>query len=144
MEIKEKIALLFILICAVYDCKTKEIPVWIITLFGTIAIIIMAASGNKEDVMPVIYAFVPGAFLLLLSLCTKESVGYGDGFVVLVIGLLVGFAPCVSAVCAAFVLSGIFSFFLLILHRINVKSRLAYMPFLAAGLGVVIFGKYIL
>ena len=84
-----------------------------------------------------IYSLIPGAFLLAISLCTRESIGYGDGWTVLALGILLGLWKCFVVVFAGFLFSAIFSLILLVLRRVNGKSRLPFLPFITMGLGVV-------
>lgn len=138
MQNEYLIAILFISVCAFFDIKRKEIPVLLIMIFGIVSIILVGISDNP-DWMMILYSLIPGAALLTLSLCTRESIGYGDGFVVLVLGVLLGLSKCLSCVFLGFFLLSACSLLLLVLRKVNGKSRIPYMPFLAAGLGVVLF-----
>ena len=70
------------------DIKEKKISVIHVLLFGLMACIYRIVAGGEWK--SVLYASIPGVFLLMVSLCTKESIGYGDGWTVLAMGLLVG------------------------------------------------------
>lgn len=128
----------FIAICCIFDIRKKEIPVFIIVAFGLLSLIAVAIA-QKPELYSVLYSLIPGAVMLGLSLCTKESIGYGDGFVVLVLGVLLGFVECVFVVLAGLFLSAVVGLVLLVFKKVRGKSRMPFMPFLAAGLGVVFF-----
>ena len=128
----------FIAICCIFDIRKKEIPVSIIVAFGLLSLIAVAIA-QKTELYSVLYSLIPGAAMLGLSLCTKESIGYGDGFVVLVLGVLLGFTECVFVVLAGLFLSAVVGLVLLVFKKVRGKSRMPFMPFLAAGLGVVFF-----
>lgn len=132
------IAAAFMAICCVFDIRKKEIPVYIIMVFGIVSLVIVAIK-QKPELYSALCSLIPGAVMLGLSLCTKESIGYGDGFVVLVLGVMLGFAKCTVAVLAGLFLSAIAGLVLLVLKKVRGKSRMPFMPFLAAGLGVVFF-----
>lgn len=139
MEKEYVLALVFVISCALFDLKVKKIPSILLLGFGAVSVVFWLTAGTagwKEA----IYALVPGAAMLALGLCTKESIGYGDGFAVLVLGFLTGMVRCLAAVFIGFLLAAVCGLLLLALKKVNGKSRLPYMPFLAAGLGVVLYG----
>lgn len=131
-------AIIFILIGTIFDIKKKEIPILLIVIFGIVSIALAVRVENQNWQM-VLFSLIPGATMLALSLCTRESIGYGDGFVVLVLGVLLGISKCLSCVFLGFFLSSVYSLLLLVFKKVNGKSRFPYMPFLAVGLGVAIF-----
>lgn len=133
MSINSMLAIIFLVICAVYDLKTKTIPVWLLILFALSGFI--PTIRNLEE--PFWLAFLPGAVLLAIGYCTKESIGFGDGVIVLILGLFTGYRLCLSSVIAGFVLTAVFSAALLICKKANRKSRVPYIPFLTAGFGVM-------
>lgn len=128
------IAAFFMLISTVTDIKNKTIPISVMILFGIFAAV-YAVIGNKH-ILEIIYSLTPGAFLLALSLCTRESIGYGDGLLVMVLGVLVGFSICLLTVISGMIISGVFALILLIFRKVNGKTRLPFIPFLTMGLGV--------
>lgn len=139
MEKEQITALLFVFICSVSDIRKKKIPLMVIIVFGTVSVLFLAA-GEERPWKEALYALAPGMGLLALAFCTGEGIGYGDGFAVLVLGLLVGALWCLTAVFLGFFLCAVWSLFLLALKKVNGKSRLPFVPFLAVGLGVVLFG----
>lgn len=137
MNVKWIIAIIFMLILTVMDIRKKEISVLLLLIFGATVVFYVAVKGEREA-LSVIYSLIPGAFLLALSLCTRESIGYGDGWTMLVLGLLLGLWECLAVVFVGLVFSAIFSLVLLVLRRVNGKTRLPFLPFVSMGLGVVI------
>ena len=137
MNVKWIIAIIFMLILTVMDIRKKEISVLLLLIFGATVVFYVAVKGEREA-LSVIYSLIPGAFLLALSLCTRESIGYGDGWTMLVLGLLLGLWECLAVVFVGLVFSAIFSLVLLVLSRVNGKTRLPFLPFVSMGLGVVI------
>ena len=72
------ICLIFMTICVITDIRKKEIPVIVVALSGGCALLYTIILGEKEW-SEILYSLLPGACLLFLGLCTKESIGYGDG-----------------------------------------------------------------
>lgn len=129
------ISFTFIAICTAADIRRREIPMIIIVLFGVISLFYIGIWGEREW-LDIAYSLIPGAFLLLLSLCTRESIGYGDGLVTLVLGILMGWKGCMTAVFIGLLASAVFSMALLACRKVKGKSRIPFVPFLAIGLGV--------
>lgn len=140
MQIKWMIAIAFMVVLTAIDIRKKQIPVIILFIFGVTAAFFIVRSGEREGIS-VVYSLIPGVFLLTLSLCTRESIGYGDGWTVLVLGLLLGLWDCVACVFVGLILSALFSLTLLVLRKVNGKSRLPFLPFITLGLGVVVVGQ---
>lgn len=136
IEIEWIICLIFIVICAVIDIRKKEIPVIVLALFGGCALFYTMIWGERTWV-EILYSLMPGFFLLLLGLCTRESIGYGDGLAVMPVGMLIGWKGCIAAVVGGFLFSAVFSLILLVGRKAKGKSRIPFLPFLTVGLGVL-------
>lgn len=139
MNIEYAMAIVFIGICTVFDWRRMEIPALIIHGFGILSLIFSFAC-RRSELHTLLYSLIPGIILLILGFLTRESIGYGDGLAVLVLGILLGIRRCVAAVFAGFILSAIVALILLTFRKVSGKSRLPFIPFLAAGLGVALFG----
>ena len=68
------ICLIFMTICVITDIRKKEIPVIVVALSGGCALLYTIILGEKEW-SEILYSLLPGACLLFLGLCTKESIG---------------------------------------------------------------------
>ena len=130
------IAIVCLSLLSIADIKEKAVPCIFLAVFGMIAFIYAVRSGEKEWIH-ILYSLIPGVFLLMVGMCTKESIGYGDGWVVMALGLLIGADACFVTVCTGLSVSAFFSLILLVLHKVNGKSRLPFLPFLTIGLGVL-------
>lgn len=138
MERNSVLAFVFLIFCSIFDLKNKKIPVILVMFFAGIGMICYFFAEGKS-MMSVLLSLLPGAALLALGHCTRESIGYGDGFIVLVLGLFIGFSRCAASVIAGFFISAMFAIVLLLMKKVNGKSRIPYAPFLAAGLGVALW-----
>ncbi len=134
------IAVVCISILAIADIKEKAVPCVFLAVFGMIAVIYIVMRGEKEW-LSILYSLIPGVFLLMVSLCTKESIGYGDGWAVMALGLLIEAEACFITVCIGLFVSAFFSLILLVLHKVSGKSRLPFLPFLTVGLGVLMIAQ---
>ncbi|MCR5156063.1 MAG: prepilin peptidase [Butyrivibrio sp.] len=123
------------------DIKEKEIPVWLILCCGALSlgrVIFLLTKGTLEPA-ELLISLVPGALLLLAGYVTRGGVGYGDGLLALSIGPAVGAAALATGMCIAVMGSGLFSGVLLILRKAGRKTRIPFVPFMALGVGVMLF-----
>ncbi len=139
MEMKWIIISVFMAVCTITDIRKKEIPVAVVALSG-LALFFYVIFGEKKQWMDILYSLMPGMLLLMLSYCTRESIGYGDGLVVLVIGICMGMGICIAAV-TGLIISAICAAALLALRKAGGKSRIPFVPFLSVGLGVVLIAQ---
>lgn len=135
------IAFILLCVCAVSDMKKKEIPL-IVVILGMAAafgIDLWQIFHQTLSIREMGLALLPGIFLLSVSFCTKEKVGYGDGLLLMTSGLLVGFQKCCLSLFISLVCCSVCALFLLALHKVKRNSSIPYVPFLAIGLGVLFF-----
>lgn len=135
MQSERIIAIVCMIILAITDIREKAVPNMLLAAFGIAAVIYTAAQGEKNG-LSVLYSLIPGAILLTISLCTRESIGYGDGWAAMALGLLIGIEACFASLGIGLVLSAFFSLVLLAGHKVTGKSRLPFLPFITVGLGV--------
>lgn len=117
-----------LVLSSIYDFVKKKIPVLILGVGGVVAMVATwyRSPGAYEWVLDM----MPGFILLLLAAVSREKIGYGDGLLILVLGLMEGWKSClIGVVVALFLVSGC-SIFLLILKKVTVKTEVAFTPFL--------------
>lgn len=121
---------------SVWDWRKKSIPLPLI-VFGMVAgCLVSTYQVCMRYVLwqEVLVAVVPGALLLLLAYVTREQIGYGDGLVLLVLGFLLGWRCSWFAFVTSQLLAGVCALCLLVSKKIGRKTRIAYIPFLFAGI----------
>ncbi len=126
-------ALLTVGCFALKDVKERQIPiVWVVGC-GIVAVVYLM-MGEKINIVFLIQSMMPGMLLLLCALLTKESIGYGDGVVVLLLGLWCGGLFAALAAGIALFLTGFYAVFLLLKRC---KKTIPFLPFLLIGMEVV-------
>ena len=140
--VMEGISLIYMSVCAVFDIRHREIPLPLILcgIAAAFGINIWWIMGGTVTVLETGIALLPGVFFLLTSFFTREKVGYGDGLLLIILGLLLGVYRCFFILSIGLVFSAAVSLFLLLLHRAGRHSRIPFAPFLILGMGVVFFG----
>ena len=82
---------------------------------------------------------LPGIFMLILAWSTRESIGYGDGLVILCMGCFYALGEMMAIVIIAITIAGIAALGLLIFGHKNRKSEFPFVPFLL-GAHLVMWG----
>ena len=130
--------MLILIISGICDIKNKAISMKILIPAGVISLVCgICQLYYGTTIYSEICSLIPGAVVLALAYLTKEQIGYGDGLVILALGPVFGLINVIIGLCAAFVISALFSMVLLISKKAGKKSSLPFLPFLTAGMGAV-------
>ena len=120
-------AIVFGACCSVTDCVRQRIAAW--TLWAGAAAGVCAAgirlSRGRE---------APAGVFLAMSLLTEGKIGKGDGLMLLVLGLLLGWRLCLSVLCTASLLAGVWAGIGMTAGKLRKTSRLPFAPFLLTSL----------
>ena len=116
---------------SVMDVKTQRLPVWFMVIFGTGSLALIAAQCPGEWQQKGIGLLLGGSLLLVGRL--SGCIGVADGIMVMIMGLLYGGTGCGEQLMIAVLLTAIAAIVLIVMHRADAKSRLPFVPFLAAG-----------
>lgn len=130
---------IFLAVCAVFDGLQKQIPLAAVWL-GILTAICLRAGGMMGEInLPeVALSLLPGAVFFLLGFVTREKVGYGDGWVLLMIGLFLDFSRCFFILLAGLLIESVVALVLLALRKIKRDKEIPFCPFLLLGMGVML------
>lgn len=128
--------LLFLALLSAQDIKEKQISVKKVIGSGALALICRIMPGNGQAAAGIIGSLLPGLFLILLAVVSKEKIGAGDGMTVMVLGLWLGGWQTLWILCIAIMLAGIFAAVCLVKKR---KEPIPFIPFLLLGMEVLLF-----
>lgn len=124
----------FLLASAWYDIRTAKIPIWLLIVFGVAGVLGMAAGMRPSGYTGLAAAFLPGIFLLLVTLCTKGAAGPGDGCFFIVSACYLGASGTIILFLCALLFCGTCSLGMAawgFIHGINAgKMRLPFLPFI--------------
>ena len=135
-----EIFLFFLLaICAVCDGLEKKIPLAVVWIGITAAIVlqIQGMSGERSW-LSIALSALPGAIFWMLSLITDERVGYGDGWMLIMIGLFMGLWRCFLILLVGLITESLVVLNLLAFRRVSRDRQIPFAPFLLFGMGVVV------
>lgn len=134
----EVILFVLLAVCAVFDSVKKEIPLAVVW-GGILLAVVLGIRGDLGDVTWVTAALsvLPGVAFWALSRVTGEKVGYGDGWMLVMIGLFTGPGRCFMILLAGLMLESVVVLILLAVKRISTDRTVPFAPFLLLGMGVV-------
>lgn len=119
------------------DMRKQQLHGWAILLLGIsgMTISLLGAVGKSG----MVFGLLPGIFMLILAWSTRESIGYGDGLVILCMGCFYALGEMMAIVMIAITIAGTAALGLLIFGHKNRKSEFPFVPFLL-GAHLVMWG----
>lgn len=132
MEVNQIILWIYLLVGSVWDWKERKIPVWFCLLAAGGVVLAGFYQGD------LCYAEKIGGVLIGVMLCiasklTGGQIGMGDGITFLISGLAIGFESNFLLLFEALLLTFLWSLFSLVRRKINLKSRIPFLPFVLAA-----------
>ena len=136
----EVVLFLLLVICAVTDSIRKEIPLAVIWvgIFLAVACHVLGCMG-EETWSAVVLSMFPGAAFWGISLVIGEKVGYGDGWILVMIGVFTDFRRCFMILLVGLMLESVVVLFLLAVRKISTDKEIPFAPFLLMGMGVIVW-----
>ena len=126
--------LLLLTVTAAEDIREKKISVCTVTVFVIAAVIYHMVAGEFYW-QKVIADMLPGGMLVLISLLTGESIGYGDGVLVITLGLWLGGIFALTVTVTGIMISGIYGVICLLRRKYD---PISFVPFLLIGMEVAL------
>ncbi len=135
MDVWAMVVLTFWLFCiSIMDIRKCRVPVGMLAIGGGLSVLVLACRYyvGEIDYFNVLKGILPGALLLLIAFVTKKA-GYGDGIVLLVLGVAAGGGKSLLFFGLSLLLICIWSILLLALRKAGHNTKIPYVPFLAAA-----------
>ena len=114
------------------DLRTHSLPLVLPSCALGGGILLRFLSG-KVHWPEAVLCFLPGLFLLLLALLSRQAVGYGDGAILLSAGAFLDLAGSLTLLFGAMLLSALFCGMLLLLRKARGTDQIPFVPFLLGG-----------
>lgn len=133
------VLMLFLLICTIFDIRTKKIPavlIWSGILVMAMYRIFLLETGN-DSVADFVRSVMPGLLLYFFSRISNQ-VGSGDGLLIIATGSFFTWKEHLGMLLAAFVMAAVFSGGLLVLKHEAVNRKIPFVPFLFAASGMAL------
>lgn len=139
MTSKVLLLLLYLLILSVFDIKSQRVPVVLLTIgsMGIVISVLWELMIRRQTLLEAALGVIPGIVFLIIAWLSQKA-GYADGIILIWMGALFGYRISVLVFGVSLMLASICSIVLLMLRKVNRQSQLPYIPFLAAGMGIVL------
>lgn len=137
-EIDDWVICTFLIICSVSDIRTRKISTVFLVGMSVVTVLFCLVSKDRS-IVDMAGGIGIGAGFWLLSKYTKEAVGYGDSWIILLLGGYMGGRRTVELLMIAFFLAGISALVGIQFRKWNRKSTIPFVPFLTAAYVGVIF-----
>lgn len=126
-----------LLSCGVQDILKKKVYLWILAAGGLFTAVCILFCGDISILSRLGGAAV-GACVILLSFITGGKIGLGDGILLCITGLGLGFWGNMELFCLALTLAAGLSIILLALRKADRKMSIPFIPFMFAGYLIMI------
>lgn len=132
IEMLVKLLIILYLSLASYkDIKTYSISPRLCSAFSAVFIFLKLITNNNilKTLLYLSLGIIPGLAAILLAYLTDENIGYGDGLLIISLGIALGFKNTFFVCCIAFVLSGTVAL-ILIFKKKSGQYTLPFVPFI--------------
>lgn len=123
---------LFLTIETIKDIKTQTVELRELLFFLTIGFV-LRIFGFQENVWKIISGMSVGVLMLFISFLSGEALGYGDGMVVLVTGVLCGIRLTMITILIAFFVMAVLAIYLLIRRGFHFREKIPFVPCILVG-----------
>ena len=137
-KIADWIVWILLLICGIYDYKRKRIPVVLLVL-ASVAVLIFVMCFNKATLWSRLWGGMLGIVFFLISKYTKEAVGYGDSWIILLLGVYLGRMEALKVLLLAAIGAAVFALFCLWKQHWKRNVTIPFVPFLVAAYAGAMF-----
>lgn len=114
---------------SILDWKKREISLVSLLVFGTMGMVFRICQ-EEQNWGEVLGGIGVGLGLLGLTVITKEGIGLGDGLLMCVTGVWLGWTENLKLLTVGLLLCAAFAGAGLALHKIKKEERLPFVPFL--------------
>jgi leader peptidase (prepilin peptidase) / N-methyltransferase len=128
---------IWLILCSWQDIRKKKIHVILIGI-GFLTILTCSFLAGEITIWSRLAGLGLGILLLLLNPITRGQIGIGDGLIVSIMGLGVGFNATSFILAYGLFGSAVFSIGLILFRKVNRKATIPFIPFILLGyLGVL-------
>lgn len=140
MKEKWLVHLCILLLCSVEDGKRKTVALWKISFYGIFVMgtfigEVFFQNGNiYEKLASALMGSIPGILFFIISKASAEAVGYGDCWIILIMGLSVGIWNMLGILSVALFGAFLWASFIFVGKRGRRDREIPFLPFLTMGM----------
>ena len=138
--VSEILCLIFLYLCSREDYRYKALSVHKIEIFGCTGLVYTLVADTMS-VQSMMAGAGVGGVMILISRCSPDWLGEGDGWMFVVTGLFLGIRQNLALLCIAMFLSGIDCLIGVLLKRYQKADHVALAPFVLAAEVVLLYLK---
>jgi leader peptidase (prepilin peptidase)/N-methyltransferase len=127
-----------LLICSVQDILKKRIYLWVVAIGGVLTISCLPFC-EEPSLTNRLGGCMIGLGVILISKATHGKIGMGDGILLCVTGIGLGFWGNLELFGFALFFAAIVSIFLLVFRLADRKKSIPFIPFLFVGFAFLLF-----
>ena len=131
-SVNERLIITELIILSVMDIRWKKIPIKVLLVFSVIDIGIQVYLGDMNLWLTICGAGI-GIIFFIISKKTNESIGYADSWMILLLGICMGFWGIVGTLTGSMFVLAIVSLGIFVLKPKSRKLVLPFFPFLTVG-----------
>ncbi|HBI72699.1 MAG TPA: hypothetical protein DDY59_05865 [Lachnospiraceae bacterium] len=130
-----------LLLCSIQDVRRKKLSLWVI-LTGAVLIGICMPFSTSLSLLDRFGGVIVGVGVIGISLLTGGKIGMGDGLLLCVTGIGLGFWGNMELFAAALAAAAVVSILLLVFRLANRKKSIPFVPFLLFSfLSILVFPR---
>lgn len=123
---------LFIVICTVFDLKTRKVFQSLCIINYVLSLVIKAFLNKLVFSVLIVGLFVCG-ILFSISVVTKEAIGKGDVLILLTLTGIMSVRYTIGIFCTGLLVCALFSIVMLLTKKMKRKDTIPFVPFLFIG-----------
>lgn len=122
------VALCIVFVSVYRDIRQHRINIYLLIAGSFLAVVtrVMTDAPLKEGVV----GCIPGILFLICGYMTRHAIGYGDGWMFMIIGMCLGIQESVLVLSICLILIAIYGLFMMVVRKKTRKTAVAVMPWL--------------
>lgn len=137
------ILFVWLLLCSLQDIRRQEISLMLIA-GGFALLLIVSLVQGELSIWERITGASLGLVIILLYKATRGQIGLGDGLILSITGISLGFYINVVLVIYSLLFSAIFSILYILIKKASKKTTIPFVPFVfIASWGIIFNEKYL-
>ena len=137
------VIIVLLIIMAIYDAKYLEVPLVLIVLGLIAGMVFSILHLDNDNLLLLFYAIMPSILYVILHFIIPDSIGLGDGLVLLISEMTGTIYANICILCITSIVAGIYAMTRLIIGK--KKAKIPYVLFIALGhisyyIGVSMYG----
>lgn len=127
-----------LLSCGIVDFLRKRVYIWMLVA-GGILVFALLPFCHEITLASRLAGAATGAAIILLSFISGGKIGLGDGILLCITGLGLGFWGNMELFCLALMLAAGLSIILMIFRKADRRMSIPFVPFMLAGYLIILF-----